>query len=55
MNQKPSTSYLPYSVRTYSSVLQAMAPHVHAVTKKRTMPTDRPLEAIDQSQSSSIH
>ena len=48
-NQQPSTSYLSSPARLYSTVLQTMAPHVHADTKKRTMPTDRPSEAIDQS------
>ena len=48
-NQQPSTAYLSSPARLYSTVLQTMAPHVHAVTKTRKMPTDRPSEAIDQS------
>ena len=48
-NQQPSTPYLSSPARLYSTVLQTMAPQVHAVTKKRAMPTDRPSEAIDQS------
>ena len=48
-NQQPSTAYLSSPARLYSTVLQTMAPHVHAETKTRKMPTDRPSEAIDQS------
>ena len=48
-NQQQSSSYLSSPARLYSSVLQTMAPHVHAVTKTREMPTDSPSEAIDQS------
>jgi hypothetical protein len=48
-NQQPSISYLSSPARLYSTALQTMAPHVHAVTKKRAMPTDRSSEAIDQS------
>ena len=47
-NQQSSTPYLSSPARLYSTVLQTMAPQVHAVTKKRTTPTDRPSEAIDQ-------
>ena len=48
-NQQPSFVYLSSPARLYSTVLQTIAPHVHAVTKTRKMPTDRHSEAIDQS------
>ena len=48
-NQQPSTAYLSSPARLYSTVLRTMAPHVHAVTKTRKMPSEHPSEAIDQS------
>ena len=48
-NQQPATSYLSSPTRLYSSVLQTMAPHVHAETKTRKMTPDRPTGQIDQS------
>ena len=48
-SQQPSSAYLSSPARLYSTVLQTMAPHVHALTKTRKIPTDRPSEAIDES------
>ena len=48
-NQQPSTSYLSSSARLYSTVLQTMAPHVHAETKTRKMAPYRPTGQIDRS------
>ena len=46
--QQPS-SYLSSPARLYSSVLQTMAPQVHAETKTRKMTSDHPAGPIDQS------
>jgi hypothetical protein len=48
-NQQPSTAYLSSPARLYSSVLQTMAPHVHAETTTRKMTSGRPPGQIDQS------
>ena len=48
-DQQPSTSYRSSPARLYSTVLQTMAPHVHAETKTRKMTQDRPSGQIDQS------
>ena len=48
-NQQASTSYLSSPARLYSTVLQTMAPHVHADAKIRKMTPDRPSGQIDQS------
>ena len=48
-NQQASTSYLSSPARLYSSVLQTMAPHVHAETKTPKMTPDRSTGQIDQS------
>ena len=48
-NQQPSSSYLSSPARLYSSVLQTMAPHVHAETKTHKMTPVRPTGQIDQS------
>ena len=47
-NQQPSTSYLSSPAQLYSTVLQTMAPHVHAETMTRKMTPDRPTGQIDQ-------
>ena len=48
-NQQPSTSYLSSPARLYSTILQTMAPHVHAETTTRKMTADRPTGQIEQS------
>ena len=48
-NQQPSTSYLSSPARLYSTILQTMAPHVHADAKARKMTPDRPTGQINQS------
>ena len=48
-NEQPSTSYLSSPARLYSTVLQTMAPHVHAETKTHKMILDRQTGQIDQS------
>ena len=48
-NQQPSTSYLSSPARLYSTVLQTMAPHVHADAKARKMTPDRSTGQINQS------
>jgi hypothetical protein len=48
-NKQPSTSYMYSPPRLYSSVLQTMAPHVHANAKARKMTPDRPTGQINQS------
>ena len=48
-NQQPSASYVSSPARLYSSVLQTMAPHVHAETKTRKTTADRPTGQIDHS------
>ena len=47
--QQPSTSYLSSPARLYSTVLQTMAPHVHADAKARKMTPDRSTGQINQS------
>jgi hypothetical protein len=48
-NQQASTAHLSSPARLYSSVLQTMAPHVHAEMKTRKMTPDRPAGQSDQS------
>ena len=48
-NQQQPSSYLSSPARLYSSVLQTMAPHVHAETKTRKMTPDRLTGQVDQS------
>ena len=48
-NQQPSTFRLSCPARLYSTVVQTMAPHVHADTNKRKMTPNRPPGQIDQS------
>ena len=48
-NQESSPSYSSSSARLYSTVLQTMAPHVHANAKARKMTPDRQTGQINQS------
>ena len=48
-NQQPSNSYLYSPARLYSTILQTMAPPVHADTKTYKMTPDRLRGQIDQS------
>jgi hypothetical protein len=48
-NQQQSSSYLSSPARLYSTVLQTMAPHVHAEAKTRKMTPDRPTGPLNQS------
>ena len=48
-NQQQSLSYLSSPARLYSTVLQTMAPHVHAGTKTSNMKSSHPTGEIQQS------